>query len=89
MQDVHVALQRPVENWGKLLITMRGSLKTEKYFFYLIDFAWTKKDGWQYVAHHEDVTAVVMVPMPDGTMAPITHQAVDGAQKMLGVVTCP
>jgi hypothetical protein len=27
--------------------------------------------------------------MPDGTMLPITHQAVDDAQKTLGVVTCP
>jgi hypothetical protein len=29
------------------------------------------------------------VPMPDGTMSPITHLTVDEAQKTLGVVTCP
>jgi hypothetical protein len=48
-----------------------------------------KKGGWQYVAHHEDITAPISVPMPDKTMSPITHQAVDDAQKVLEVVTCP
>jgi hypothetical protein len=47
-----------------------------------------KKGGWQYVAHHEDETAVITVPMPDGTTAPIKHRAVDNEQKTLGVVTC-
>ncbi len=47
-----------------------------------------QKGGWQYVAHHEDETAVITVPMPDGTLAPIMHRAVDDAQKTLGVVTC-
>jgi hypothetical protein len=48
-----------------------------------------KKGRWQYVAHNEDETAVITVPMPDGTMALIKHRAVDDAQKTLGVVTCP
>jgi hypothetical protein len=47
------------------------------------------KGGWQYIAHHDNKSAVVPVPMPDGTIAPITHMAVDNAQKMLGVVMCP
>ncbi len=89
VQEVHLALQQSIENWGKLLITTGGSLKPDKCFFHHLDFAWTKKGGWQYVAHHEDETAVITVPMPDGTMAPIKHRAVDDAQKMLGVVTCP
>jgi hypothetical protein len=38
-----------------------------------------EKRGWQYVAHHKDETAVIMVPMPDGTVAPITHRTVDDA----------
>jgi hypothetical protein len=88
VQDVLVALQCSIKNWGKVLIAMRGSLKPDKCFFHLMDFAWTKKGGWQYVAHHEDITAAVTVPMPDGTTAPITHQAAEDAQKMLGVVTC-
>jgi hypothetical protein len=48
-----------------------------------------KKSGWQYIAHHEDITAAITVLMPDGTMSSITHQAVDDTQKTLGVVTCP
>jgi hypothetical protein len=87
--DIHVALQHSIENWGKLLIATGGCLKPDKCFFHLMDFAWTKKGGWQYVVHHEDITATITVPMPDGTMSPITHQAVDNAQKTLGVVTCP
>jgi hypothetical protein len=54
-----------------------------------MDVAWTRNSGWQYIAHHEYITAAVTVLMTDGTMAPITHQAVDDAQKTLGVVTCP
>jgi hypothetical protein len=71
------------------LIATGGSLKPEKWFFHLLDFAWTQKGGWQYIAHHEDDTAAVYVPLPDGTMSAITHWAVDNAQKTLGVVTCP
>jgi hypothetical protein len=89
VQEVHLALQQSIENWGKPLITMGGSLKPDECFFHLLDYAWTKKGGWQYVAHHEDETAVITVPMPDGTMAPIKHRVVDDAQKTLGVVTCP
>jgi hypothetical protein len=89
VQEVHLALQQSIENWGKLLITMGGSLKPDKCFFHLLDFAWTKKGGWQYIAHQEDETAVIRVPMPDSTVTPITHRAVDDTQKTLGVVTCP
>jgi hypothetical protein len=88
VQEVHAALQWSIENWGKLLVATGGSLKPDKCFFHLLDFAWTKKGGWQYVAHHEDETAVITVPMPDGTVAPIMHRAVDDPQKTLGVVTC-
>ncbi len=89
VQEVHMALQRSIENWGKLLITMGGMLKLDKCFFHLLDLAWTKSGGWQYIAHHEDDAATITVPMPDGTMAPIVHKVVDDAQTTLGVVTCP
>jgi hypothetical protein len=89
VQEVHVALQRSIKNWGNLLVATGGSLKPDTCFFHLLDFVWTKKGGWQYAAHHKDETAVIMVLMPDGTVAPIMHRAVDDAQKTLGVVTCP
>jgi hypothetical protein len=89
VQEVHATLQRAIKNWGRLLIATGGSLKPEKCFFHLLDFAWTAMGGWQYIAHHKNKSAVVTVPMLDGTMAPITHLVMDNAQKMLGVVTCP
>ncbi len=45
VQEVHKALQQAIENWGRLLIAMGGSLKPEKCFFHLLDFAWTQKGG--------------------------------------------
>ncbi len=33
VQKVHIALQRAIENWGRLLIATGGSLKPEKCFF--------------------------------------------------------
>ena len=87
--DVHAAMQRSIENWGHLLIATGGTLKPEKCFYYLIDFTWTKKGGWQYTAHHEEEEAALFVPLPDGKTASISHLAVDNAQKTLGVITCP
>ena len=89
IDEVHIAIQSAIVNWGKLLIATGGSLKPEKCFYHLIDFAWTRKGGWQFIAHHEDEGAAVFVPLPDGTMSPISHLAVDNSQKTLGVVTCP
>jgi hypothetical protein len=87
--DVHASIQRAIENWGRLLIATGGTLKPEKCFYHLIDFAWTQKGGWQYIAHHEDEGAALFFPLPDGKMAPISHHAVEDAQKTLGVTTCP
>ncbi len=86
--EVHTAIQRAIENWGRLLIATGRTLKPYKCFYHLIDFAWTQKGGKQYIAHHEDECAAVSVSLPDGTMAPISHLAVDDAQKTLGVTTC-
>jgi hypothetical protein len=46
--EVHAAIQRAIENWGRLLIATGGTLKPEKCFYHLIDFAWTQKGGWQW-----------------------------------------
>jgi hypothetical protein len=87
--EVHTAIQRAIENWGRLLIATGGTLKPEKCNYHLIDFVWTQKGGWQYIAHYEDEGAALFVPLPDGEMALISHLAVDDAQKTLGVTTCP
>jgi hypothetical protein len=67
IDKVHTAIQSAIANWGKLLIATGGSLKPEKCFYHLIDFAWTRKGGWQYIAHHEDEGAAMFIPLPDGT----------------------
>ncbi len=87
--EVHAAIQRSIENWGRLLIATGRTLKPEKCFYHLIDFTWTQKGGWQYITHHEDEGTALFVPLPDGTMAPVSHLAVDNAQKTLSVTTCP
>jgi hypothetical protein len=87
--DVHAAIQRAIVNWGRLLIATGGTLKPDKCFYHLIDFAWTRKGGWQYIAHHEEGGAGLFVLLPDRKMAAISHLAVDNAQKTLGVTTCP
>jgi hypothetical protein len=87
--DVHEAIQRATENWGRLLIATGGTLKPDKCFYHLINFAWTQKGGWQYIAHHKEAGANLHVPLPDGKMAAISHLAVDTTQKTLGVTTCP
>ncbi len=87
--EVHAAIQRAIENWGHLLIATGGTLKSEKCFYHLIDFTWTQKGGWQYIAYHEEEGAALFIPLPDGILAPISHLAVDNAQKTLGVTTCP
>jgi hypothetical protein len=87
--EVHAAIQDAVENWGGLLIATGGSLKPDKCFYLLIDFACTQKGGWQYITHHKDEGAVLFVPLLDGTQAPISHLTVDDAQNTLGVIMCP
>ncbi len=87
--ETHAALQRAIENWGKLLIATGGTLKPKKCFFHLIDFQWTWQCSWRYIGYHEDETAAVFIPLPDGTLAPIQHRMVDDAQKTLGIITCP
>ena len=45
--EVRAAIQRAIENWGRLLIATGGTLKPDKCFYHLIDFAWTQRGGWQ------------------------------------------
>jgi hypothetical protein len=41
--EVCRSLQQSINNWGKLLIATGGSLKPEKCFYHLLDFAWLAK----------------------------------------------
>jgi hypothetical protein len=42
-----------------------------------------------HIARHEEEGAGLLVPLPDGKMAAISHPAVDNAQKTLSVTRCP
>ncbi len=64
--EVHTAIQRAIENWGRLLIATGGTLKPKKCVYHLIDFAWTQKGGWQYITHHKDERAALFVLLPMG-----------------------
>jgi hypothetical protein len=70
MAEVHTAIQRAIEDWGRLLIATGRTLKPEKCFYHLIDFAWTQKGGWQYIAHHEDECTALFVPLPERNNGP-------------------
>jgi hypothetical protein len=77
--ETHAAVQCAIENWSKLLVATRGTLKPQKCFFHLIDFQWTWQGGWWYIGYHENEMAAVFVPLPNGTLAPIQHRAIDDA----------
>jgi len=83
------SMQDSVIDWGELLIATGGTLKPEKCFWHLMSFDWDSKGKWKYVEHHNDPNGVLVVPMPDGTVAPIEHLSVDTSKKTLGVMTCP
>jgi hypothetical protein len=43
--EVHTAIQRAIENWGRLLIVTGGTLKPEKCFYHLIDSHGHRRGG--------------------------------------------
>jgi len=43
--EVHAAIQRAIENWGRLLIVTGGTLKPEKCFYHLIDSHGHRRGG--------------------------------------------
>lgn len=89
IDEVPIAVKSAIPNWGKLLIVTGGNLKLEKCLYHLIDFVWTRKRGWQYITHHEGEGAALFLLLPDGTMAAISHLAINDSEKILGVVMCP
>jgi hypothetical protein len=85
----HDRMQESILSWGQLLIALGGSYKPPKCFYYLISFGWKANGDWYYEANHEIEEYNVVVPMPDGSFAPIDHLPVDTPNETLGVFTCP
>ncbi len=85
----HSALQKSIINWGNLLLATGGALKPSKCFYQIISFAWKPDGSWQY-ENNEGVSELdIIVPLGNGTFAPIDHLPVTSATKTLGQMTCP
>ena len=89
VEETHFALQESIINWGKLLIASGVALKPIKCFYHLISFDWKADGSWQYAANEQNEDFDVVVPLPDGSFAPIEHLSVNTSSKTLGVKTCP
>jgi uncharacterized protein (UPF0332 family) len=87
--DAFFGIQKAVTNWGKLLLTSGGPLKPSKCFFHLISFFWKPDGTWYYTKNEDDEEFRAVVPLADGSFAPIEHLGVDVPNKTLGTMTCP
>ena len=79
VDDVHLAMQESIKNWGELLIASGGRLNPDKCFAYLISYWWTAQGMWRYAANEGKEEYRFEVPLPDGSSAPIRHLGVDHA----------
>ena len=87
--EAHAKLQESVINWGKLLIARGGALEPAKCSYYLISFKWKSDGTWNYSTNELRLNLQVRVPLANGSVADTEHLAVNGAVKMLGLMTCP
>jgi hypothetical protein len=72
-------MQDSVTNWGNLIIGSGGGYKPEKCFYHLISFKWDRNGKWQYEDNHPIDEYQMVVPMPDGSTAAISHLPVTAA----------
>jgi hypothetical protein len=82
-------MQRSILNWGWVLIVTGGALKPSKCFYHLISFLWKPDGTWKYDQNKKKPALSIMVPLADGSNAPIDHLAVTKPSKTLGSMTCP
>jgi hypothetical protein len=88
VQDVHVAIQKSVNSWGNLLITTGGMLQPSKCFYSIILFEWNN-GKWKYATNNLRGEYGIIVPLPGGSKAVISHKSVGHAKKTLGAMTSP
>jgi hypothetical protein len=87
--EAHEEMQNNILNWGCILIATGGALKPAKYFYHLISFSWKPDGSWRYNQNEKKPELSIMVPLSDGSHAPIEHLAVTVPTKTLGSMTCP
>ncbi len=64
-------------------------MKPSKCFYHLVLFSWKQDGTWEYDKNEDNKELQLVIPLPDGTVAPIEHCGVDEAHKTLGSMTCP
>jgi hypothetical protein len=87
--ESHATLQESIINWGCLLLATGGALKPAKCFYHMISFSWKPNGDWKYDSNESLPDLRIVVPLADGTLAPIEHLPVLTPTKTLGQMTCP
>ncbi len=87
--EAHEEMQSSILNWGRILIATGGTLKPVNCFYHLISFSWKPDGSWRYNQNEKKPELSIMVPLSDGSHAPIEHLAVTVPTRTLGSMTCP
>ncbi len=87
--DVHEAMQTSILNWGRVLIATGGTLKPSECLYHHISFSWKPDGSWRNDQNEKKPELSIMVPLSDGSHAPIEHLAKTAPTKTLGFMTCP
>ncbi len=82
-------MQTSILNRGRLLIATGGTLKPSKCFYHHISFSWKPDGSWRYDQNEKKPELSIMVPLSNGSHAPIKHLAMTAPTKTLGSMTCP
>jgi hypothetical protein len=80
----HKALQDSILSWGRLILATGGALKPAKLFYHMIFFSWKPDGSWKYYVNDKVPKLSILVPLADGSLAPIDHLPVTTPTKPLG-----
>ncbi len=64
-------------------------MELSKCFCHLESFLWKQDSTWEYDKNKNNKELQLLIPLLDGTVAPIEHCGVDEAPKTLGLMTYP
>jgi hypothetical protein len=87
--DSFLGLQEAIVNWGKLPLASGGALKPSTCFYPLISFRFKVDGTWAYEDNVGNEEYQAVVPLANGSFAPIGHLSVDESTTTLGSMTCP
>jgi hypothetical protein len=84
IRESHMALQDSILNWGRLLLATGSALKPAKCFYHMISFSWKPDGSWKYDPNNNVPELSILVPLTDGSLAPINHLPFTTPTKTLG-----